>query len=121
MFEPPPARPVPLCWFPDYRDTNPYQTLLYEGLGPTLAPEPAPLAEALDRQAKVAGGRMIFICTGNMRWWPQARSSGSSTISSGSGAAADGWSGRSTISNRAIPGWPGPSRTCAAGFCGWQT
>lgn len=60
MFEPPPARPVPLCWFPDYRDTNPYQTLLYEGLGPTLAPEPAPLAEALDRQAKVAGGRMIF-------------------------------------------------------------
>ncbi|MGP3698914.1 glycosyltransferase [Rhodobacter sp. NSM] len=60
MFELPPARAVPLCWFPDYAETNPYQTLLYDGLGPMFSPQAATLAETLDRQADVPGGRMIF-------------------------------------------------------------
>lgn len=39
-----------ITFFPDYRGTNPYQTLLYESLEPAFSAEPGSIEDALGRQ-----------------------------------------------------------------------
>lgn len=40
----------PITFFPDYRGTNPYQTLLYESLEPAFMAEPGSIGDALNLQ-----------------------------------------------------------------------
>ncbi len=46
-----PSRPVRLTYFPDYRTTNPYQTLLYAGLEPSMVAAPGTIQQALANQS----------------------------------------------------------------------
>lgn len=45
-----PAAPTRVIFFPDYRATNPYQTLLYESIGPAVRAEPGTITDALELQ-----------------------------------------------------------------------
>ena len=42
MFNAAPPCPVNLLFYPDYRDANPYQSLLYGALGPAITAQPVP-------------------------------------------------------------------------------
>jgi beta-1,4-mannosyltransferase len=52
----PPSRPVRLTFFPDYRAANPYQSLIYDRLGPTVEAHPGDIEDALTFGA----GRRLF-------------------------------------------------------------
>ncbi|MFN3253629.1 glycosyltransferase [Roseibium album] len=52
--------PVPVTFFPDYRATNPYQTLLYENLGPAFKAEPGTIEDALALQKASPGKPLLF-------------------------------------------------------------
>ena len=52
--------PVPVTFFPDYRPTNPYQTLLYESLGPEFSAAPGTIRDALSNQQETPGRPHIF-------------------------------------------------------------
>ncbi|WP_422037547.1 glycosyltransferase [Roseibium sp.] len=49
-----------ITFFPDYRGTNPYQTLLYESLEPAFRAEPGPIADALNLQAEAPDRPHLF-------------------------------------------------------------
>ncbi|WP_434050796.1 MAG: glycosyltransferase family 4 protein [Roseibium sp.] len=49
-----------ITFFPDYRATNPYQTLLYEALEPAFRAEPGSITDALERQALASDGPNLF-------------------------------------------------------------
>lgn len=49
-----------ITFFPDYRGTNPYQTLLYESLEPAYLAEPGSIADALSLQAGAPDRRHLF-------------------------------------------------------------
>lgn len=49
-----------ITFFPDYRGTNPYQTLLYESLEPAFSAEPGSIEDALSRQADAPARPHVF-------------------------------------------------------------
>lgn len=49
-----------ITFFPDYRGTNPYQTLLYESLEPAFAAEPGSIEDALTLQARAPDRPHVF-------------------------------------------------------------
>lgn len=59
MFVMPRASPVPVSFYPDFRETNPYQQLLYDAVGPTIDARPEPLSALVARLA-VRPGPAIF-------------------------------------------------------------
>ncbi|WP_305984510.1 glycosyltransferase family 4 protein [Roseibium sp. MMSF_3544] len=54
------VNPTPITFFPDYRATNPYQTLHYESLEPAFRAEPGTIEDALERQAAAPGKPHLF-------------------------------------------------------------
>lgn len=52
--------PVAVTFFPDYRPTNPYQTLLYESLAPEFRVDPGTIRDALARQQEAPQRPHIF-------------------------------------------------------------
>lgn len=55
-----PRNCVSITFFPDYRATNPYQTLLYEGLAPAFRAEPGTIDDALNIQLHNPQGTHVF-------------------------------------------------------------
>lgn len=49
-----------ITFFPDYRGTNPYQTLLYESLEPAFTAEPGSIGDALNLQAEAPERPHLF-------------------------------------------------------------
>ncbi|WP_299280733.1 glycosyltransferase family 4 protein [uncultured Tateyamaria sp.] len=64
--------PVEVCFYPDYRDFNPYQDLLYRSLGPSVIA--TPLASVAD-----LGSRAISSHVLHLHWETAAISSGAMT------------------------------------------
>lgn len=52
--------PVSVCYYPDYRGTNPYQAILYEAMRPFAACRAAPISEALAAQRAAPDETIVF-------------------------------------------------------------
>ncbi|MFL4470172.1 glycosyltransferase [Tateyamaria armeniaca] len=72
MFNSTPPRPVNVRFFPDYREFNPYQDLLYRSLGPTVAAEPLDGFERLVADAGARNGPDVL----HLHWETAAITSG---------------------------------------------
>ncbi|WP_108838636.1 glycosyltransferase family 4 protein [Tateyamaria sp. Alg231-49] len=67
-----PPRPAEIRFFPDYRDFNPYQALLYRSLGPTVVASPLANFEALTSEAGTENATKIL----HLHWETAAISNG---------------------------------------------
>jgi len=65
-------RPIEIRFFPDYRDFNPYQALLYQSLGPTVVASPLSDFEALISETGAENTAKIL----HLHWETAAISSG---------------------------------------------
>ena len=61
MFVVPRASPIPVSYYPDYRETNPYQQLLYDAVGPTIDARPEPLSTLVARLASRPGPAVFHL------------------------------------------------------------
>ncbi|WP_299148074.1 glycosyltransferase family 4 protein [uncultured Tateyamaria sp.] len=64
--------PVEVCFYPDYRDFNPYQDLLYRSLGPSVLT--TPLADIAGLGSEPSAGRVL-----HLHWETAAISNGTMT------------------------------------------
>ncbi|TYC55698.1 glycosyltransferase family 4 protein [Rhodobacterales bacterium] len=55
-----PRTTFPITFFPDYRSTNPYQTLHYESLTPLFHAEPGTIKDAIAAQSVSSGSAHLF-------------------------------------------------------------